>query len=76
MTISELRNLYQKQQLIEAIVEPSIQEGSWIVEFRHSRGGFILLTDTHGEECHYVDIDTASKSALAVGFRQVRVEER
>jgi len=76
MTITELRSLYRDNQLVEAIIEPSIQEGSWIVEFRHARGGFILLTDTHGEECHYLDLDVASKSALAVGFSQVRVEER
>lgn len=75
MTISELRSLYQDNQLIEAIIEPSIQEGTWIVEFRHTRGGFVLLTDSHGEECHYIDLDKASKSALAVGFRQVRIEE-
>ncbi|BCL71327.1 conserved hypothetical protein [Vibrio nigripulchritudo MADA3029] len=75
MTISELRSLYQDNQLVEAIIEPSIQEGTWIVEFRHARGGFILLTDSHGEECHYIDLDKASKSALAVGFRQVRIEE-
>ncbi len=76
MTISELRGLYRDNQLVEAIIEPSIQEGSWVVEFRHSRGGFILLTDSHGEECHYSDLDKASKSALAVGFSHVRVEER
>ncbi|MFY2510461.1 hypothetical protein ACN3E9_20055 [Vibrio pectenicida] len=74
MTINELRNLYREEQLVEAIIEPSAQEGTWIVEFRHARGGFILLTDVHGEECHYPDLDLASKSAMAVGFTQVRVE--
>ena len=57
-------------------IEPSAQEGSWIVEFRHARGGFVLLTDSHGEECHYIDVDLASKSAMAVGFKQVRIEAK
>ncbi|SKA26361.1 thymidylate kinase [Vibrio cincinnatiensis] len=76
MTITELRNLYRKHLLIEAVIEPSSEEGEWIVEFRHQRGGFVLLTDANGEECHYADLDTASKTAMAVGFKQVRVEGR
>ena len=55
MTLNELRNLYRENLLVEAIIEPSIQEGSWVVEFRHMGGGFVLLTDVHGEECHYAD---------------------
>ncbi|GLT17055.1 hypothetical protein GCM10007938_08320 [Vibrio zhanjiangensis] len=74
MTINELRNLYREHQLVEAIIEPSAEEGTWIVEFRNTRGGLVLLTDVHGEECHYSDLDLASKSAMAVGFSQVRVE--
>ncbi|MDP4491925.1 thymidylate kinase [Vibrio sp. AH4] len=46
-----------------------------MVEFRHQMGGFVLLTDEKGEECRYVDLDSASQSAMAVGFRQVRVEQ-
>lgn len=76
MTITELRSLYRENQLIEAIIEPSIQDGGWVVEFRHARGGFVLLTDSQGEECQYVDLDVASKSAMAVGFSQVRIEEK
>ncbi|ARV73667.1 hypothetical protein [Vibrio campbellii] len=76
MTINELRHLFRDNQLVEAIIEPSIQEGGWVVEFRHARGGFVCLTDSHGEECQYDDLDTASKSALAVGFQQVRIEDR
>lgn len=76
MTITELRNLYRENKLIEAIIEPSSQEGCWIVEFRHHRGGFVLLTDAHGDECQYEDLDIASKSAMAVGFKQVRVESK
>ncbi|MDA0149528.1 hypothetical protein [Vibrio sp. LaRot3] len=74
MTINELRNLYRENQLVEAIIEPSAEEGLWVVEFRHSQGGFVILTDAHGEECHYGDLDMASKCAMAVGFNQVRVE--
>ncbi len=74
MTITELRNLYRNNQLVEAIIEPSAREGTWIVEFRHTRGGLVLLTDPHGEQCHYSDLDLASKSAMAVGFDQVRIE--
>ncbi len=76
MTINELRNLYRHNQLVEAIIEPSALEGCWIVEFRHSKGGFVLLTDSQGEECQYLDLDLASKSAMAVGFKQVRVENK
>ncbi|GAA5648513.1 MULTISPECIES: hypothetical protein [Vibrio] len=76
MTLAELRNLYRDNKLVEAIIEPSSEEGTWIVEFRHERGGFVPLTDAHGEECHYVDLDMASKSAMAVGFKQVRVEAK
>ena len=43
MTINELRHLFRDNQLVEAIIEPSIQEGGW-VEFRHARGGFVCLT--------------------------------
>ncbi len=76
MTITELRNLYRENLLVEAIIEPSSDEGAWIVEFRHQRGGFVLLTSSNGEECHYIDLDQASKSAMAVGFKQVRVESK
>ncbi|EII3003471.1 hypothetical protein RAL73_003392 [Vibrio cholerae] len=76
MTIPELKELYQTQQLVEAIIEPSFQEGEWIVEFRHHMGGFVLLTDENGEECRYIDLDSASQSAMAVGFRQVRIENQ
>jgi hypothetical protein len=76
MTLAELRTLYRNHQLVEAVVEPSVQEGGWVVEFRHVRGGFVILTDAEGEECQYYDIDLASESAMEVGFRQVRIEDR
>ena len=76
MTINELRHLFRENQLVEAIIEPAIQEGGWVVEFRHARGGFVFMTDSHGEECLYEDLDAASKSAMAVGFQQVRIEDR
>ena len=76
MMITELRDLYRENKLIEAIIEPSFQEGHWIVEFRHCRGGFVLLTDSQGDECQYTDLDLASKSAMEVGFKQVRVESK
>ncbi len=76
MTLTELKALYREKQLVEAIIEPSIHDGTWVVEFRHARGGFVLLTDTQGEECQYIDLDVASKSAMAVGFSQVRIEEK
>ena len=47
-----------------------------IVEFRHNRGGLVLLTDEHGKECHYQDADEASRSALDVGFKQVRIANK
>ena len=75
MTLTELRTLYREHQLVEAIIEPVNEEGGWIVEFRHCHGGLVLLTDSHGEGCQYDDLDIASKSAMAVGFNQVRVED-
>lgn len=75
MTLAQLRELYQAQQLVEAIIEPSSQEGLWVVEFRYQSGGFVCLTDEHGEECRYVDWDSASHSAIAVGFHQVRIDK-
>lgn len=75
MTLTELKVLYRDKQLVEAIIEPSVQDdGSWIVEFRHMHGGLVLLTDAHGEGCQYNDLDLASQSAMEVGFNQVRVE--
>ena len=47
MTLNELRNLYRENLLVEAIIEPSIQEGSWVVEFRHMGGGFVPVSYTH-----------------------------
>ncbi len=76
MTLTELKSLYRENQLVEAIIEPSAQEGAWIVEFRHSHGGLVLLTDSQGEGHKYYDLDVASESAMAVGFNQVRIEDR
>lgn len=76
MTLTELRTLYREKLLVEAIIEPSVQEGNWIVEFRHVQGGLVLLTDSQGEGCQYNNLDVASQSAMAVGFNQVRVEDR
>lgn len=76
MTVTELRRLYQEKQLLEAIIESSIEEEDWIVEFRHHRGGLVLLTDEHGQECHYQNMDDASRLALDVGFRQVRIANK
>ncbi|GEA52876.1 hypothetical protein VIN01S_36800 [Vibrio inusitatus NBRC 102082] len=74
MTINELRVLYRSERLVEAIVEQADQDGLWVVEFRDSRGGILALTDPQGEQRYYNDLDSASKSAMAVGFSQVRVE--
>jgi len=74
VTIEELQHLYDGNQLIEAIVEPFSEDGKWIVEFKHTKGGFVVMTDSHGEECHYNDINHASRSAMKVGFKQVRIE--
>jgi len=76
MTLTELKVLYRKNQLVEAIIEPSVQDGTWIVEFRNTQGGLVLLTDAEGEGCQYLDLDVASQSAMLVGFNQVRVEEK
>ncbi len=74
MTLEELRTLYRANLLVEAVAEPCAEQGLWSLEFRHVRGGFVLLTDELGEECHYHNLDLVSRSALAVGFKQLRVE--
>ncbi|MDC0612360.1 hypothetical protein OAP63_16645 [Vibrio sp.] len=74
MTIEELQSLYKGNLLVEAIIEPFSEEGKWIVEFKHAQGGFVVMTDPHGEECHYNDVGHASRSAMEVGFKQVRIE--
>ncbi|CED72426.1 putative uncharacterized protein [Aliivibrio wodanis] len=74
-TLSELKLMYQEDQLIEAVIEPTMAEGTWIVEFRHIRGGLVLLTDLKGGEMKYRDLESASKSALSVGFNQVRIND-
>ena len=76
MTITELKYLFHQDLLAEAIIEPAESEGGWIVEFRHKQGGFVMLADIHGAECQYNDLDKASKSALAVGFTEVRIEAK
>lgn len=76
MTINELRVLYRSKRLVEAIVEPADEEdGAWVVEFRDCEGVILALTDPQGEQCYYTDLDSASRSAMAVGFSQVRVED-
>ncbi|KMV29085.1 thymidylate kinase [Photobacterium swingsii] len=75
MTLTELQGLYARSDLVEAVVEPSIQEDGWIVEFRHRRGGFVPLTDGAGSEQCYQDVDTASERAFEVGFHQVRIAD-
>lgn len=74
MTLEELRTLYRSNLLVEAVAEPCNDQGMWSVEFRHLQGGFVLLTDEQGEECHYLNLELASQSALAVGFKQLRIE--
>lgn len=73
MTKSELRALYQKDMLVEAVVEHSLLTDAWIVEFRHSRGGYVPLTDRNGEERIFSDPDDATDYAMDIGFSQVRV---
>ena len=75
MTIDELQRLYLTSDLVEAVVEPSIQTDGWIVEFRHRRGGLVPLTDHTGSEKCYQDVDSATESAFEVGFHQVRIAD-
>lgn len=73
MTKSDLRSLYNRDMLVEAVVEHSLLTDGWIVEFRHSRGGLVPLTDGSGVERSFGDVDTATENALDVGFNQVRI---
>lgn len=65
-----------KTSLLKPLLNQQFKKVDGVVEFRHARGGFVFLTDSHGEECLYEDLDAASKSAMAVGFQQVRIEDR
>lgn len=73
MTKTELRSLYGKDMLVEAVVEHSLLTDGWIVEFRHSRGGLVPLTDFNGVERSFGDVDAATENAQDVGFNQVRI---
>ncbi len=73
MTKSELRSLFDQEMLVEAVVEHSLLTDAWIVEFRHSRGGFVPLTDLNGNEQTFDDPDAATDRAMEIGFSQVRV---
>ncbi|AMG30911.1 thymidylate kinase [Grimontia hollisae] len=75
MTKSELRTLYRQRLLVEAVVEPSLSSDGWIVEFRHTRGGLVPLTDGNGIEQCFGDVDMATENALDIGFHQVRIVE-
>jgi hypothetical protein len=74
MTYDEIRTLYQQHQLIEAIAEPTLPDGTWSLAFRDIHGGFIPLSDPYGEAYHYQSLDLVFRSARRVGFEQVRVE--
>ncbi|MGO2510142.1 MAG: hypothetical protein ACTH6Y_14420 [Vibrio hibernica] len=76
MTVTELQRLYQEHLLVEAIIESSAEENAWIVEFRDSRGGLVLLTDIYGKECHCHDLGDASRLAQKVGFKQVSIANK
>ena len=73
MTKTELRDLFYQKMLVEAVVEPSLTSGGWIVEFRHARGGLVPLTDGQGVEQCFQDVDIATENALDIGFHQVRI---
>ncbi len=73
MTKTELRSLYNQDMLVEAVVEHSLLTDAWILEFRHSRGGYVPLTDINGDEQVFEDPDMAMDRAMEIGFNQVRV---
>ena len=75
MTKNELRALFEDELLIEAVVEHSMLHEGWILEFRHSRGGMLTLTDFDGTERQFSSIADASDHALEVGFSLVRIVE-
>lgn len=73
MTKSELRTLFGRDMLVEAVVEHSLLNDGWIVEFRHSRGGLVPLTDIDGVERSFGNLDAATENAQDIGFHQVRI---
>ncbi len=75
MILSEIKSLYHRHELTEAIVEPSLAGNGWIVEFKSTDGDIIPLTDLNGHEKLYRNLDLATAMAQQVGFPYVRVEE-
>lgn len=75
MTKSELQSLYNQNMLVEAVIEQSMLEEGWILEFRHTKGGLVPLTDYQGVEKCFSSVDDASDHAMDVGFDLVRVIE-
>ncbi len=73
MTKSGLKKLFEQELLIEAVIESSMIEDVWIVEFRHADGNLIPLTDGKGTERIFNDVESASMHALDIGFYQVRI---
>ena len=76
MQLSDIKDMYRRHELVEAIVEPSLMANGWIVEFKTDHGDIIPLTDISGHEKCYRNLDIATAMAQQVGFPYVRVDER
>ena len=76
MQLADIKDMYRRHELVEAIVEPSLMANGWIVEFKTDHGDIIPLTDVSGHEKCYRNLDIATAMAQQVGFPYVRVDER
>jgi len=75
MQLSDIKSMYHRHELVEAIVEPSLIANGWIVEFKTEEGDIIPLTDFSGHEKCYRNLDIATATAQQVGFPSVRIDE-
>ena len=62
--------------LKEALMEPAPRQNGWLLLFRDGHGDLQRLTDAHGHDRLFRDLDAAAELAHRIGFRTVNVEER
>ena len=75
MELREISLMFEAGKLQEAIITPAPTGNGWWVEFKTSDEQLVKLTDHSGEEKQFKDMDLATRTAEALGFKTVRVEE-
>jgi len=76
MDFEQARAEYGAGHLKEALMEPAATGNGWMLLFRDDQGQLQTLTDHHGHERLFKDLDAAAELAHRIGFALVNVEER